>query len=341
MQVHSFPDDSNALTMAHTSPKASCVPDDEGIEMRSASHFEDADGQPETGSKACYVSPFFPTASRKGPIDGDRTTGQEPAALASTDSPCHEKSNQNSQKRPSDSASSVTQVADSFIYSPATSRLTNAECREKRPFADNPVSCISSSALSAKPNLPGVGSSKSMASPRAGSVGPAVERVTQPGSPAFAGLSVSSFVPALSSRDPANSATGASALAFMCFNEDMLGTFGRLQYLEEREKELTGKLKTSAGALAESEEKRRDLMLQFQAKEEEVKDRARKFEREFFNKLEDDKIKMRKLSLELNGKLEFLGECDLASLYEVLSVGPVLFSDDGSRRFRGSIVCNK
>ena len=118
----------------------------------------------------------------------------------------------------------------------------------------------------------------------------------------------------------------ASSLAFMCFKEDMLAAFDRLEYLEKREKDLSDKMKASAAALAESEEKRRSLLLQIQMKEEEVKDKARKFEREFFNRLEDDKIKMRKLLLELNGKLCIhVFRCDYVSLYERSCPSGVIF----------------
>ena len=88
----------------------------------------------------------------------------------------------------------------------------------------------------------------------------------------------------------------------MCFKDDVTEAFRRLQFLEEREKEWNDKLKAAGVALAESEEKRKNLSLELQAKEEEARDNARKFEREFYFKLEDDKIKMKKMGMALNGR---------------------------------------
>ena len=88
----------------------------------------------------------------------------------------------------------------------------------------------------------------------------------------------------------------------MCFKDDVTEALRRLQVLEDREKEWNDKLKAASTALAESEEKRKNLSLELQAKEEEAKDNARKFEREFYFKLEDDKVEMKKIGMALNGE---------------------------------------
>ena len=85
----------------------------------------------------------------------------------------------------------------------------------------------------------------------------------------------------------------------------MIEALKRLKHLQIREKELEGKLKTSAETLEKSKEEKATLCLQLEKKEEEIKERMRENERNFILKLDDQKVRLRKMELEQNGRSKF------------------------------------
>ena len=98
----------------------------------------------------------------------------------------------------------------------------------------------------------------------------------------------------------------------------MIEALKRLKQLEKREKELEEKLQVASASIHKSEKEKQIVREQMEKKEDEANEKAREIERSYIRVAEEEKIRLRKMVVELNGERRFSFLITGISPYDVL-----------------------